>query len=1042
MAEQVVNRRLNIYIDSASAEASLDKLTKQEEKLVASIEKGKKAGKDMTRELELLGNTRTQISDVKNVIEGKMLPSLKMAESAVRKLRNELKNIPADSEAAARKLQELRAAEATLDAVRKKVSGVSTALNDVQKSNGLMGKFQGLPSAVAGVFAVGSIVEFGKAIFNSAAQFQKFESILRTSLGSQSEASKALAMLTDFAKSTPFQLEELTNSFIQFANRGVKLTKDELTNLGDLAASQGKSFGQLTEAILDAQTGEFERLKEFGIRASASGNQVAISFKNQTIEVEKNDKAIRDAIVSLGRLQGIAGGMEAQSQTLGGQLSNLLDAFGQLAAAIGLKIAPVLSAAINGITSLASAINSLTQTKSVTNLTTEFESQIDTFIGLRDNLTSLSSRYEELRGKTNLTTLEQQELKDVTNSLAREVPLAVTEWDKYGNAISVNTGLVREYIEQQRQLLQYQNADQIRAVTEDLEDFELRVKTTRNRIAGFERELETGRNVRGRRLNEKELESRKRAIAQLNQQLKVELDQESGARAALEQLNGDYLAKREQQRRQAAEKEKEIVQQSGRSLLQVEAEIKKAKENFEKASNDAERKRFKDQLTALEAERDRMIGKETKPDPSIKKLKDEIDSLKSKYQEFSIRTEEATAPVLAAFRKINEAAQQDIALVKQALLKGIITPAEAENALKNIERVLEAQREELQQRFKSLLSPELLGADPTEIPIELRFEEDAKTGAKDLGARVGNAIKQAAKDALKKDQSAFESWFEDLGQYIVEWAGQLSGIYGQIADIRTNAENAAFQQEVANNEKRIESARKLYESNLISEKEYNSRVNKITQEQEKREKELRKRQFERDKNVQTAQALMSAAQAIVSTLAARPGSTDIISLGAFRAIQIGIVAATTAAQVAAIRSAKPPQFERGGFVPAGPSHASGGIGLVDNRTGAVVGEVEGGEPIISRKIYAANKPLIDSLIAQGQSMSMNIPMINSSISRVFENGGFIPQVAEAPGTSELLVAIRNLNQTLASGINAKIFYGQIEEVSSRLSVIRAQSTVS
>ena len=52
-------------------------------------------------------------------------------------------------------------------------------------------------------------------------------------------------------------MEELTESFIKLKNRGFDPTKEELTQIGDLAASQGKSFDQLTEAILDAQTGEF-----------------------------------------------------------------------------------------------------------------------------------------------------------------------------------------------------------------------------------------------------------------------------------------------------------------------------------------------------------------------------------------------------------------------------------------------------------------------------------------------------------------------------------------------------------------------------------------------------------------------------------------------------------------------------------------------------------------------------------------------------------------------------------------------------------------
>jgi hypothetical protein len=54
-------------------------------------------------------------------------------------------------------------------------------------------------------------------------------------------------------------------------NRGIKPTKDELINMSDLASSQGKSLNMYVEAMLDAQTGEYERLKEFGIRAKSVG---------------------------------------------------------------------------------------------------------------------------------------------------------------------------------------------------------------------------------------------------------------------------------------------------------------------------------------------------------------------------------------------------------------------------------------------------------------------------------------------------------------------------------------------------------------------------------------------------------------------------------------------------------------------------------------------------------------------------------------------------------------------------------------------------
>ena len=75
---------------------------------------------------------------------------------------------------------------------------------------------------------------------------------------------------------------------------------------------------QLVEGLLDAQTGEFERLKEFGIRASKEGDKVKFSFRGITTEVQFTDKAIKDYIISLGNLEGVQGTMKVQMSELTG----------------------------------------------------------------------------------------------------------------------------------------------------------------------------------------------------------------------------------------------------------------------------------------------------------------------------------------------------------------------------------------------------------------------------------------------------------------------------------------------------------------------------------------------------------------------------------------------------------------------------------------------------------------------------------------------------------------------------------------------------
>lgn len=211
--------------------------------------------------------------------------------------------------------------------------------NELNKATGqLQGFGKGMKKIggmVAGAFAVGGMISFGKEVFNVTAQFQKFEAVLTNTLGHNGAANAALAQITEFAAKTPYAVNELTSSFVKLANQGFVPTLKQMQSLGDLASAMGKSFDQLTEAIIDAQTGEFERLKEFGIRASKQGDKVTFTFKGVKKQVDFTADSIRQYVLSLGDVTGVTGGMEAQSKTLGGGLSNLADSWEQLTLAIG-----------------------------------------------------------------------------------------------------------------------------------------------------------------------------------------------------------------------------------------------------------------------------------------------------------------------------------------------------------------------------------------------------------------------------------------------------------------------------------------------------------------------------------------------------------------------------------------------------------------------------------------------------------------------------------------------------------------------------------
>ena len=211
-------------------------------------------------------------------------------------------------------------------------TGMNTTEKTASRLGSSMGKLKGI---IAGVFAVGAIWSFTDKVVGARSEYERFESVLTNTFQSAEVGKGALNMLTDFASKTPFALNELTGSFVKLVNRGFNPTKDELKNLGDLASSQGKGFDQLTEAMLDAQTGEFERLKEIGITASKQGDKVMMSFKGINKEVANNSTAITRALLEYGKMPGVAGSMSAESKTLGGMINNLGDDWNKFLVAVG-----------------------------------------------------------------------------------------------------------------------------------------------------------------------------------------------------------------------------------------------------------------------------------------------------------------------------------------------------------------------------------------------------------------------------------------------------------------------------------------------------------------------------------------------------------------------------------------------------------------------------------------------------------------------------------------------------------------------------------
>ncbi|WP_319004817.1 tape measure protein [Hydrogenophaga taeniospiralis] len=203
---------------------------------------------------------------------------------------------------------------------------VERGLDRVEKSVGSAGKamklFTGLTGGLSAAVVVSELVRVQR-------EFDVINSSLITVTGSSARAAKEFAWIKTFAATTPYSLNEVTNAFIKMKSLGMDASEKALRSYGNTASAMGKGLNQMIEAVADAATGEFERLKEFGIRAKKDGDQVALTFRGVTTSIGNNAAEISEYLQRIGNVD-FASAMDERARTLDGAISNLADSWNSL----------------------------------------------------------------------------------------------------------------------------------------------------------------------------------------------------------------------------------------------------------------------------------------------------------------------------------------------------------------------------------------------------------------------------------------------------------------------------------------------------------------------------------------------------------------------------------------------------------------------------------------------------------------------------------------------------------------------------------------
>lgn len=224
---------------------------------------------------------------------------------------------------------------------------------------GLTSVFGKLVSAAAGLASISAAMN---KLVSTARQFDQLNAGLLTMTGSSENAAIAFAELEKFAAKTPYTLDQSVQGFTKLVALGLNPSQRAMESYGNTAAAMGKDLSQMIEAVADASTGEFERLKEFGIKSKQQGDKVSFTFQGVTTTVGKNAAEIEGYLQSLGENQ-FAGAMANRMNTLDGALSNLQDSWDGLFRSIssqgaGQEIEKGVRVAIGALDELTAMISS------------------------------------------------------------------------------------------------------------------------------------------------------------------------------------------------------------------------------------------------------------------------------------------------------------------------------------------------------------------------------------------------------------------------------------------------------------------------------------------------------------------------------------------------------------------------------------------------------------------------------------------------------------------------------------------------------------
>ena len=260
--------------------------------------------------------------------------------------------------------------EESFDRLQQKIQGTSTKLPSysapVSEARGevdlLSNSFQRAAGLAAGIFAVSGVQDFVSKLYSVRGEFQQLEISFKTMLGSGEQANELLAQLAQTAASTPFDLQGIASSAKNMLAYGFAADQvnETIVRLGNVAAGLSQPLGDIVYLYGTLRSsGKVTNIdiKQFANRGIPIYEELAkvlgksVSEINSLVSAGKVgfpeiEQAFQNMTNKGGKFYNL---MQAQSESLTGQISNLQDNIDMMFNELGKASEGVLSSGVKAV---------------------------------------------------------------------------------------------------------------------------------------------------------------------------------------------------------------------------------------------------------------------------------------------------------------------------------------------------------------------------------------------------------------------------------------------------------------------------------------------------------------------------------------------------------------------------------------------------------------------------------------------------------------------------------------------------------------------